>query len=292
MLVPPIKCQGIKTRLAGWIADSVVWEGKGVWIEPFMGSGVVGFNVAPQRAVFCDTNRHIIAFYDAINRGDIDADMVRDYLTIEGERLSKYGADYYYEVRNRFNADKAPLDFLFLNRSCFNGVIRFNGNGEFNVPFCHKPQRFSKSYITKIANQVRRIADLAGQNEWTFERQDFRATLANATQNDFIYCDPPYAGRHADYYNRWNAADELALNECLRNTDARFILSTWHSNQHRSNASLSGLWADFNLITKEHFYHVGANEVNRKPMLEALVTNYDCPSRPYRERARWLSLAT
>ena len=254
--------------------DALEWDGKGTWVEPFMGSGVVGFNVAPPRALFCDTNPHIIGFYRAINDGIIAPWVVKDYLQSEGANLLEHGADYYYEVRNRFNADKSPLDFLFLNRACFNGLIRFNRKGEFNVPFGHKPNRFSKAYITKIANQVGWVADRMTANDWTFVCQDFRETLCQVSKDDFVYCDPPYAGRHTDYFNGWNNFNERALSECLKSTEAKFILSTWHSNRHRSNPNLIELWGEFNLITREHFYHVGAKEVNRKPIIEALVTNF------------------
>ena len=57
-------------------------------------------------------------------------------------------------------------------------------------------------------------------------------------------------------------------------TKAEFILSTWHSNEHRENPAIPKLWSEFNVITREHFYHVGAKESNRKPMLEALITNF------------------
>ena len=66
----------------------------------------------------------------------------------------------------------------------------------------------------------------------------------------------------------------------LKTTKARFILSTWHSNEHRDNPAISTLWSEFNVITREHFYHVGAKESNRKPMLEALVTNFEPAPEP------------
>ena len=275
VLIPPIKCQGIKSKLVPWIAETLQWDGKGIWIEPFMGSGVVGFNLNPRRAVFCDANPHLISFYQGINDGTINPIVTRAFLQSEGDKLAKHGADYYYEVRQRFNIQKSPLDFLFLNRACFNGLIRFNKKGEFNVPFGHKSERFSKAYITKIVNQVDWVAKCASLNDWTFLHQDFRTTLSDATESDFIYCDPPYAGRHTDYFNTWSRADEKLLCQNLKATNARFILSTWHSNEHRENPAISTLWSEFNVITREHFYHVGANESNRKPMLEALITNFE-----------------
>lgn len=275
VLIPPIKCQGIKSKLVTWIAETLQWEGKGVWIEPFMGSGVVGFNIRPHKALFCDTNPHLIAFYQGINLGEINAIVVREFLEAEGSKLAKLGAAYYYEVRNRFNKKKSPLDFLFLNRACFNGLIRFNSKGKFNVPFGHKPERFSKAYITKIVNQVDWVCKLASISEWNFLQQDFRITLSETADNDFIYCDPPYAGRHTDYFNSWNRISEKALHRSLKSTHTRFILSTWHSNEHRENSAIPTIWSDFNVITRQHFYHVGANESNRKPMLEALITNFE-----------------
>lgn len=62
VFIPPIKCQGIKSKLVNWIAETVQWDGNGIWIEPFMGSGVVGFNLKPNRSIFGDTNPHLISF--------------------------------------------------------------------------------------------------------------------------------------------------------------------------------------------------------------------------------------
>jgi DNA adenine methylase len=58
--IPPIKCQGIKTKLVDFIRDNIVWNKQGNWIEPFLGSGVVAFNIGPEKAVLSDTNKHII----------------------------------------------------------------------------------------------------------------------------------------------------------------------------------------------------------------------------------------
>jgi len=274
IFIPPIKCQGIKSKLALEIQKIINWSGDGKWIEPFMGSGVIGFNVKPKKALFCDINPCIINFYQNITKKKITPSIVKDFLEQEGKKLSNKGQEYYYEVRDRFNISRQPLDFLFLNRSCFNGVIRFNSKGGFNVPFGHKPDRFAQAYITKIVNQVSYVSKCVQMFDWEFICQDFSKTISTAQKQDFIYCDPPYIDRHTNYFNSWSPDSEIKLFDLLNETPAKFILSTWHSNEFRTNQYHESYWSKFNVKTFEHFYHVGAKELNRKPMLEALVFNY------------------
>jgi DNA adenine methylase len=273
--VPPLKCQGIKTKLVEWIKDHAILEDNGTWIEPFMGSGVVGFNVRPRRAIFADVNPHIVNFYNAIKDGEITPAVAKGFLENEGALLKEKGEDHYYKVRERFNKDGNPLDMLFLNRACFNGLMRFNRKGGFNVPFGHKPERFAKAYITKIINQIKYVADAVGQYDWKFVCQDFKKTISFATQGDFVYCDPPYIGRHVDYFNAWTEESEQELYKTLAVMPAKFMLSTWHSNQYRDNPAIDKYVSLFTVLTREHFYHVGASEKNRNPMLEAIILNYN-----------------
>lgn len=274
VFVPPIKIQGIKTKIVPLIQKSASLSTDSVWIEPFMGSGVVGFNIAAKNAIFADTNPHIIDFYNQIKEGNITSHKVRFFLEQEGKLLEAGDSDYYYYVRERFNKYHDPLDFLFLNRSCFNGMIRFNRNYEFNVPYGHKPQRFSKAYVTKIVNQVKYVEDMLKTHSWTFLCQSFEETIAMARPNDFIYCDPPYIGRHVDYYDSWDEKLEIALSKSLSQSEAKFMLSTWDHNDYRKNEYIDTVWASCYKITREHFYHVGAKQENRNPVIEALLTNY------------------
>ena len=284
--VPPIKIQGIKTKLVELISDNIYMSEDSIWYEPFMGSGVVGINLAPRRAVFSDTNPHTIALYNAIKAGEITSYSVREYLEYEGAQLAKKDDEHYYYIRDRFNEKHDPLDFLFLNRSCFNGMIRFNRYYKFNVPYGHKPERFAKAYVTKIVNQVKHLETILPENEWEFICCSFEETIAKATPNDFIYCDPPYIGRHVDYYDSWNEEHEVALRDVLFASEAKFMLSTWDENKYRKNEYIDTIWQGCHKITKEHFYHVGAKESNRNSMMEALLTNYnpaDIPNKPLKE---------
>ncbi len=273
--VPPIKSQGIKTKLVPWISSIVPHDFDGRWIEPFMGTGVVAFNLAPKHALLCDTNPHLINFYQEIANGVITPELVKKYLEKEGGELLDKGESHYYEIRERFNKEHNPLDFLFLNRAGFNGMIRFNRKGAFNIPFCRKPQRFAQAYITKITNQVSYVSRLLRAKNFVFKCQSFEITISEGGTEDIIYCDPPYIDRHADYFNSWDEEHEKALFHALSNTQSKFILSTWHHNEYRENEYIKSLWCKFNILTREHFYHVGASENNRNPMIEAIVTNYD-----------------
>lgn len=272
--VPPIKIQGIKTKLVPLIQACAAVGKETTWLEPFMGSGVVGLNLAGRNAVFADLNPHIISFYSQLNKGAINSETVREFLEKNGALLAEGGVDYYYFVRDRFNNEHCPLDFLFLNRSCFNGVIRFNKKHRFNVPFGHKPQRFAKAYVTKIVNQVKFVEAKMRANNWLFLCQPFEDTIEMADKGSFVYCDPPYIGRHVDYFDSWDAEQEIRLYGCLAAKEARYMLSTWERNRHRENPYISGLWGNCQKTVREHFYFVGAKEANRNPVTEALLTNY------------------
>lgn len=278
-LTPPLKCQGIKTKLVSEIRRLIDAERFDRWIEPFCGSCVVALNVQPKRAILSDSNLHIIRLYQQIQSGKLTPSLAKEFLSDEGEKLRTKGETHYYEVRERFNSNPTSLEFLFLNRSCFNGVIRFNRHGKFNVPYGHKPERFARAYITKIANQIKRLFEVSSRHDWTFTTRDFRETLSDVGSGDIIYADPPYAGRHVDYYNTWSQTDEVELANLLKALRCRFILSTWHGNKFRTNEIIEQQWSvpEFHLFTRQHFYHVGSTEELRHPMVEALITNFPVP---------------
>ncbi|MEO0075607.1 MAG: DNA adenine methylase, partial [candidate division WOR-3 bacterium] len=104
--------------------------------------------------------------------------------------------------------------------------------------------------------------------------QSFEQTIKEANKEDLIYCDPPYIGRHVDYFDSWNEEQEMLLHDMLTSSGIKFILSTWHSNKYRYNKYLDTLWNNLYILTKEHFYHIGGSEENRNPMLEALISNF------------------
>lgn len=273
--VPPIKSQGIKTKLVEWISSNVKEIEFERWVEPFMGTGVVAFNVRPKKALLCDSNPHLINFYKAIQNKEITSGLVRKYLNEEGQKLLETNGEHYYVVRDRFNKSGNSLDFLFLSRSCFNGMMRFNKKGGFNVPFCKKPNRFAQALVTKITNQVENISQIIELGDYEFKHQDFKETLSELKKSDLVYSDPPYIGRHVDYIDSWSEEEEIVLNNGLEHSNCKFILSTWLSNKYRTNDYVFSVWEDCYVATKEHFYHVGGKETNRNAVYEALLSNIE-----------------
>ena len=169
----PIKIQGKKRNIIPFLQEHIKLNSDSIYIEPFLGSAVVAFNQIPQKAILSDVNYHIINFYKNIQTGLVNPKVVREFLEEHGKNLESQGESYYYEMRTEFNeiiqsnnndyyvmlsngTDMTLLSlyFIFLNTSCFNGAIRFNSKGLFNTPFCRKPEKFSKAYITKIVNSI------------------------------------------------------------------------------------------------------------------------------------------
>ncbi len=270
---PPIKMQGIKTRLLPFIRENIDWDGDGVWVEPFLGSGTVLLNVRPQRALAADTNRHVIRFYRKVQSGEVTPESVRAHLENEGETLRRDGEEHYYRVRERFNRQGSSHDFLFLNRSCFNGLMRFSKKGNFNSPFCRKPERFRPAYVTKIANQVGWAAESMAGRDWRFVCADWRVTLAGVGEGSFVYADPPYEGRFSDFFNEWSPDDMLELEKALKELPCKFLYSMWAENKYRRNNRLYRSFSGYTIKTHHHFYHLGATEALRNSITEALVWN-------------------
>jgi len=275
VLVPPIKCQGIKTELVGWIEKNIPSE-YSTWVEPFMGTGVVGLNLATGNAKFYDTNIHIIKFYNDIKQRKINSSIATEFLKEQSHNLMKDGQSYYYEIRNRFNNNPDSLDFLFLTRTAFNGVMRFNKSGGFNVPFCKKNDKLNDAHIAKIAEQIKWVSEKIHNNDFHFEVSDYKNSILSAKDDSFIYCDPPYINRNSDYYNGWGHDDEVSLFNLLNNSNSKFMLSSWKSDGKSVNEYVTnGCWSKFNCVEFSHKYIVGGTKERRPSVIEVLVKNYE-----------------
>lgn len=177
-IVPPIKYPGGKRFLVDHIA--VLWklsEQKRL-VEPFSGGMAISLGIAPKNALINDINSHVINFYRSIQEGlKIRIKMVND-------------EKYYYSARERFN--KLIMDgeqnthlaaslFYYLNKTGYNGLIRFNKSGYLNVPF----GRYKKINYKREFEEIRNVI-----KGWNLSSGDFSKLRIRKT--DFIYLDPPY----------------------------------------------------------------------------------------------------
>jgi DNA adenine methylase len=116
---------------------------------------------------------------------------------------------------------------------------------------------------------------------WEFRTAGWEEILREAGPEDFVYCDPPYLGRHADYYNTWSEEDALLLARRVRDLPCGFAVSMWKENRHRANAHIASAWAGCTVRTFTHFYHVGAGEALRHAMTEALLIRPSSATNPH-----------
>lgn len=150
------------------------------YIEPFLGGASVFFYLNPREAILSDVNEELINTYIS----------VRDSFKLVYDNLKRHerqnGQEHYYKtrvLRPRTQASAAAR-MIYLNKTCFNGVYRLNGNGDFNVPYGTDKQIIFDRRELREASQALRNA--------TLRCQGFEETINLAQENDFLFCDPPY----------------------------------------------------------------------------------------------------
>lgn len=192
------------------------------YIEPFLGSGAVFFHLQPKIALLGDSNHELIETYRAIKT---DWKLVYRYLRAHHTKHSK---EYYYRIRGsrpRSLASKAAR-FIYLNRTCWNGLYRVNLSGMFNVP------KGTKSTVIFNDDNFEKISEILQNAE--LHACDFEQLVDIAEDGDLIFIDPPYTVRHNHNsfikYNEklFSWADQERLFEALRRARARgaYIVGT------------------------------------------------------------------
>lgn len=181
---PFIKWAGGKSRLIAQYAEHFPAE-FGAYHEPFLGGGAVFFHLAPERALLSDINPRLIETYQAL-ADDPEAVMSR----LDAHRR-RHSEEHYNRSRHRLNAgegrtaaDRAAL-FIYLNKTCFNGLYRENRRGDFNVPI----GSYSNPTLYERENLLAVSTRLAGV---TLRQASFDAVLETAQDGDLVYFDPPY----------------------------------------------------------------------------------------------------
>jgi len=187
---PIIKWAGGKRKFATQIAG-FLGEVEGTYYEPFLGGGAMLLHIGPQHAVCSDINPELINLYNVVKR---DIDSLIELL--KTEFVPNHSKSFYYQVRgwdrdiNQYSTIdpvKRAARFIYLNKTCYNGLWRVNRDGMNNVPF----GRYKRPTIL-LEEDLRQAACYFRENDINFFVCDYKELVKKAKKGDTVYFDPPY----------------------------------------------------------------------------------------------------
>jgi DNA adenine methylase len=289
---PFLKWAGGKTQLINDIEKTLpkyISRDKFNYIEPFVGSGAVLFwmlNNFPnlEKAVINDINEDLINTYKTINSNPKELISIleifqNEFHNLEGNEDNK--KVYYYQKRELYNTRKEEQSgqaalFIFLNRTCFNGLYRVNSKNFYNVPMggYKKPTICDKDNILAVSNILQKVEILTG---------DFEKTLNYTSGNSLFYFDPPYKPlSETSSFNSY-AKDDFNDSEQVRLRDFCNKLDVLNHTWILSNSDVKGkgindnffddLYSDFNIQRVDARRSINANPEKRGKLTELLITN-------------------
>jgi DNA adenine methylase len=264
---PILKWAGGKGALLAQFAPHLPAQGSYKrYFEPFVGGAALFFHLQPAESFLYDLNPQLIEVYSVVreNVGEL----------ISALKMHHNDRDYFYEVRAQQTSELTPIQraarFIYLNRTCYNGLYRVNRQGQFNVPFGkYKHPTICDERGLRLASRALQQAHL--------EAASFEVVLNIAARDDFIYFDPPYeplspTSSFTSYTSDgFTSADQRRLADTFRTLDARGCLLML------SNSSAPLIYA---LYRGFHIHEINARRaINSKPsgrgiIKELLITNF------------------
>lgn len=236
------------------------------YVEPFLGGAAVFFHITPPNALLSDINADLIDCYHAIK---CDWRSVQKILKRHHRNHCK---SYYYKERKkkRRSLSERAAQFIYLNRTCWNGLYRVNLKGEFNVPIGTKSNViFETEDFSVISNILKRA---------TLKCQDFAKTINSTREGDFLFIDPPYTVRHnINGFLKYNEKifswkDQLRLHKCLLRAKERGVTILVLNANHDSIRSLYAGFGTSRILTRHSI--LSANPIYRRKETElAIVAN-------------------
>lgn len=295
LVKPFVKWAGGKNQLLKEISSSYPNElGKSInkYAEPFIGGGAVLFDVLSKydikEAYISDINKELIKTY-VIIKGNCD-DLIELLTELQTEYISRNDEDrkdFFNHKRKRFNElkildddnDNAELAslFIFLNKTCFNGLYRVNRRGEFNVPSGRykNPTICNENNLRKISKKLQRVNIVYG---------DYRESISFIDQHTFVYFDPPY--RPITSTASFTAYTELLFDDENQKELAEFvgILSEKHakiliSNSDPKNSDCNDdffdhMYEQYDIIRIDANRSINSKGDGRGKISELLIKNY------------------
>lgn len=239
------------------------------YFEPFIGGGAFLFSQLPERATIADVNPELINCYQVI-RDDVEA-------LIRSLKLHKNNEKHFYEVRAKDIKKLTPVQrasrFIYLNKTCFNGLYRENRNGQFNTPF----GRYDNP---KIVDKENLIAINAYLNNADIEINcgSYQSILNEAQAGDFVYFDPPYVPLTKTANFAGYVKDGFGINDQIELSKVYSQLSKKGVMVMLSNSNtdvIHDLYKSFKIKTIHATRSINCKGGSRgKEANEVLVTNY------------------
>jgi len=289
---PFLKWAGGKTQLIDSISLSLPKniEDFDTYIEPFIGSGAIMFWFLKKyphfkKAVINDINTDLINVYISIKECPYQlieelAHMQDEYYCLNSEEERKH---YFLNKRTSFNEDisidglKKSAIFIFLNRTCFNGLYRVNSKNKFNVPFGKylKPKILDKETILADSDILQKVIILNG---------DYSEIYNHISGRTFVYLDPPYkplsetASFNSYSFEAFNDEEQYRLFrfcELLNENNINWLLSNSDpKNTDKYNNFFDNLYQNFNIERVEARRNINSNASKRGKINEILINNY------------------
>jgi DNA adenine methylase len=239
------------------------------YIEPFVGGGALLFEVLPYKAIINDINTELINAYTVI-KDDIDA-------LIEDLKKHKNEEEYYYKIRSldpeKLSAVERASRFIYLNKTCFNGLYRENSKGKFNVPF----GKYKNPKILDEEN-LRAVSEYLNTAEISILNLDYKEVCKLAGKGDFVYLDPPYypiskSSSFTKYHKLdFTERDQMELTEVFRELDRKgcyVMLSNSNTKFIRELYKEYEIWE----VSANRFINCKGDK-REKVNVEVLIKNY------------------
>jgi len=244
---------------------------KRTYREPFLGGGSLFFGLMPSKAILSDANKHLIMAYECVR--DFP-DLIYKYLL---EHKRKDCEEYYYQIRELYNKRRNGVDsvaqaarFIYMNKTCYNGIFRVNQKGLFNVPY----GRY-KTASLPTHEHLRKVSSVLQSKE--IFAAPFEKTLEEVEKGDFIYLDPPYPPLNGTsnftHYteNKFNDSDQERLATIVKDLDSAgclFMMS------NAKTKKIARLYKEFESVSLPVTRFITCKKI-RKKVQELVIKNYE-----------------
>lgn len=274
LVSPFVKWVGGKRQLMTEITQELPGDiSKLKYYEPFVGGGAVLFNLQPRVAFINDANDELVNAYNAI-KNDVD-------LLIESLGRHKNDADYFYAIRaqdreplfNKSTSIERASRFIYLNKTCYNGLYRVNNTGEFNSPYGYYQ---SPNIINEPV--LRAVSKYLNENKISITSGDYAKCIEGVRKDSFVYLDPPYhpvssSASFTGYIaGGWDEDDQCrlkALCDDLNSKGVRFMVSNSNTSFIRS------LYKDYHIKIVKASRAINSVGAKRGDVEEVFVKNYE-----------------